>query len=56
VRLQEQVEDEVREAGKASEAFGTLKEGERLPVSSMFDDVYKMMPAHLAAQRAQVVL
>ena len=30
----------VRAAGKESESYGTLKEGARIPASSMFDDVY----------------
>lgn len=50
--LQAEVDDAVRAAGKEAESYGTLKEGERLPVSSMFDDVYKEMPQHLVAQRA----
>lgn len=51
--LQKELEAEVRAAGKASESHGTLKEGARLPASSMFDDVYKIMPPHLETQRKQ---
>lgn len=51
--LQEELEGEVRTAGKQSESYGTLKTGERLMASSMFDDVYREMPAHLIAQRQQ---
>lgn len=53
--LKRELEAQVREAGKQSEAHGTLKEGDRLPVSSMFDDVYKELPPHLIAQRKLVV-
>jgi len=45
----------VRVAGKLSESYGTLKEGGRLPASTMFDDVYKDMPAHLVHQRAMML-
>lgn len=51
--LQKVLEDEVRVAGKQSESYGTLKEGDRLPAATMFDDVYREMPAHLIAQRQQ---
>jgi 2-oxoisovalerate dehydrogenase E1 component alpha subunit len=51
--LADELAREVREAGKSSESLGTLNSGARPPVSSMFDGVYKVMPAHLAAQRQQ---
>lgn len=51
--LQRELEDEVRSAGKQSESYGTLKEGDRLSAATMFDDVYREMPAHLIAQRQQ---
>lgn len=51
--LQKELDEEVRAAGKQSESYGTLKEGDRLPAASMFDDVYREMPAHLIAQRQQ---
>jgi 2-oxoisovalerate dehydrogenase E1 component alpha subunit len=47
------VEEEVRAAGKESESYGTLSQGERPSPATMFDDVYKEMPAHLVAQRLQ---
>jgi len=53
--LQKEVDEEVRVAGKLSESYGTLKEGGRLPASTMFDDVYKDMPAHLVHQRAMML-
>ncbi|EZP79341.1 Branched-chain alpha-keto acid dehydrogenase E1 component [Novosphingobium resinovorum] len=43
-------DEQVRSAGRESERLGTLKEGERLKASSIFDDVYKEMPAHLISQ------
>lgn len=49
--LAEEVEAHVREAGRQSERLGTLKDGARLPLASMFDDVYEHMPPHLAVQR-----
>lgn len=45
--------DQVKAAGRESEALGTLREGKRLPAATMFDDVYRDMSAHLAVQRAQ---
>lgn len=50
--LWKDLEEEVRAAGRQAEAHGTLKDGERLAASTMFDDVFKEMPPHLAAQRA----
>jgi 2-oxoisovalerate dehydrogenase E1 component alpha subunit len=43
----------VRQAGLEAESYGTLNDGARPPVATMFDDVYKDMPPHLVAQRAQ---
>ena len=51
--LQKEQEQEVGAAGKEAESYGTLKDGKRIPASTMFDDVYKQMPSHLVAQRAQ---
>jgi len=51
--LQQEVEAQVREAAKQAEANGTLKDGDRLPPETMFEDVYKDMPPHIAAQRDQ---
>ena len=45
--------EQVKAAGREAEALGTLKEGARIPAASMFDDVYRVMPAHLVAQRKQ---
>jgi 2-oxoisovalerate dehydrogenase E1 component alpha subunit len=54
--LEQELDAEVRAAGTIAESHGTLKEGERIPASSMFDDVYKVMPPHLVAQRTQAGL
>ncbi len=51
--LGEEMTEVVRAAGREAESYGTLKEGERIPASSMFDDVYKVMPPHLMRQRDQ---
>jgi 2-oxoisovalerate dehydrogenase E1 component alpha subunit len=51
--LAETLEKQVREAGRISEQYGTLSQGSRPPTSSMFDDVYKELPEHLALQRSQ---
>lgn len=51
--LEKELEAEVRAAGKEAESYGTLKEGPRIPAATMFEDVYKEMPAHLVAQRSQ---
>ena len=40
-------------AVKQAEAIGVLGRGKRPEPSTMFDDVYKTMPPHLRAQRAQ---
>ena len=53
VSLVEELARHVKESGREAEALGTLKEGKRPPVSTMFDDVFRDMPAHLIAQRAQ---
>lgn len=52
--LAKEVELVVRDAGKEAERYGTLKEGDRLSVGTMFDDVFKELPLHLLAQRKLV--
>jgi 2-oxoisovalerate dehydrogenase E1 component alpha subunit len=54
--LVKEIDEQVRAAGKESESYGTLSQGDRPSPSTMFDDVYKDMPAHLVAQRAQAGL
>ncbi|TCM20717.1 2-oxoisovalerate dehydrogenase E1 component alpha subunit [Novosphingobium sp. PhB165] len=51
--LEREVKEVVDAAGRESESFGTLKEGSRLPASSIFEDVYKIMPPHLRDQLAE---
>ncbi len=41
---------EVREADRTAQKFGTLGEGPHFGVETMFEDVYKDMPAHLREQ------
>jgi 2-oxoisovalerate dehydrogenase E1 component alpha subunit len=50
------LDEEVRAAGKEAESYGTLSQGDRPSPATMFDDVYKEMPAHLVAQRLQAGL
>ncbi|MDT8998884.1 3-methyl-2-oxobutanoate dehydrogenase (2-methylpropanoyl-transferring) subunit alpha [Paucibacter sp. APW11] len=52
--LQQELEAEVAVAQKAAEAFGTLANGHIPSAASMFEDVYKDMPAHLQEQLRQV--
>jgi 2-oxoisovalerate dehydrogenase E1 component alpha subunit len=53
-RMQKQVEEEVIAAQKIAESYGTLLSGHVHNASTMFDDVYKEMPAHLKRQREQL--
>ena len=52
-QLQAQLEAEVADAQKQAESFGTLLDGHVPGALSMFEDVYKEMPAHLRAQLRQ---
>lgn len=49
--LQSELEEQVNKAWKEAQSYGSLEEGPHWPVSSMFDDVFKEMPAHLRRQR-----
>lgn len=49
-----ELEAEVVAAQKEAESHGSLATGRTPGVASMFDDVYKDMPAHLQRQRAQL--
>jgi 2-oxoisovalerate dehydrogenase E1 component alpha subunit len=53
-RAQKEAEDEVISAQKLAETYGTLVSGHVHDASTMFDDVYKDMPAHLRRQREQL--
>src|SRR5690606_4900153 len=50
-QTQKALEAEVIAAQKAAEAHGTLASGRTTSVATMFEDVYKDMPAHLRRQR-----
>jgi 2-oxoisovalerate dehydrogenase E1 component alpha subunit len=50
---QKEVEAEVLVAQKEAEKFGTLADSHALDLASMFEDVYKDMPAHLVRQRRE---
>jgi 2-oxoisovalerate dehydrogenase E1 component alpha subunit len=52
--LHKQVVEEVRVAAKAAEMNGTLSEGKRPPVETMFDDVYKEQPWHIRRQSQEL--
>jgi 2-oxoisovalerate dehydrogenase E1 component alpha subunit len=52
--LLEEVEEQVRAAGREAEALGTLDRGPLPPVNTMFDDVYKEMPWYLQRQRDEL--
>src|SRR3546814_79461 len=54
-QLASELAEHVRAEGRASEAMGTLGQGPGLDRSTMFDDVYKDMPAHLKRQREQML-
>jgi len=51
---QKACEAEVVAAQKAAESHGTLASGRTSSVATMFEDVYKDMPAHLRRQRQQL--
>jgi 2-oxoisovalerate dehydrogenase E1 component alpha subunit len=50
---QKEVDAQVNAALKEAEAHGTLLDGHIPPLASMFEDVYKDMPAHLREQLRQ---
>ncbi len=50
---QKELEAQAGAALKEAESFGTLQDGHLPPVASMFEDVYKDMPAHLREQLRQ---
>jgi 2-oxoisovalerate dehydrogenase E1 component alpha subunit len=52
-RTQKALEQEVAAAQKEAESYGTLASGHVHDASTMFDDVYETMPAHLRRQREQ---
>ena len=52
--MTKQLTDEINQAYLEAESYGTVSSGPRLPVSSMFDDVYKELLPHLKQQREQL--
>jgi 2-oxoisovalerate dehydrogenase E1 component alpha subunit len=53
-RMQQELEEEVTAAQKEAESFGSLASGHVHNATTMFEDVYKDMPAHLKRQREQL--
>lgn len=49
-----ELETEVAAAWKQAMSFGTNNDGARLDPALMFDDVFKVLPPHLEAQRAEL--
>jgi 2-oxoisovalerate dehydrogenase E1 component alpha subunit len=53
--LEKQLRDEVMAAWKEAQQYGTMTEGPWLDPSTMFDDVYAEVPAHLESQRRRLL-
>ena len=53
-KLFKQTEPLLLAAQKEAEKYGTLADSHVLDLASMFEDVYKDMPAHLIRQRAEM--
>ncbi|MCC7060173.1 MAG: 3-methyl-2-oxobutanoate dehydrogenase (2-methylpropanoyl-transferring) subunit alpha, partial [Burkholderiaceae bacterium] len=53
-QLRREVEAEIVAAQREAERYGTLAEGRIPSAASIFEDVYKDMPAHLRRQREQL--
>ena len=47
---QKELDAEMSAALKAASAFGSLQDGDLPPLATMFEDVYREMPAHLQSQ------
>jgi len=52
--LHKELVEDVRAANKRAESIGTLGTGQPPPVATMFEDVFKEMPWHLARQRGEM--
>jgi 2-oxoisovalerate dehydrogenase E1 component alpha subunit len=52
--LEKELEAHVAACWKEAMTFGTLSEGPTLDPATMFEDVFKHMPAHLARQREEL--
>lgn len=53
-QLKAEIEQEVLEAAREAEKYGTLHDGPKPSTSTMFEDVFKDMPRHLREQRQQI--
>ena len=53
--LEEEMTEKVNVAWKEALTFGTMSEGPKLDPREMFDDVYEETPAHLQAQRDEML-
>lgn len=51
---QQELEAEIAAAQKEAESYGSLADGHVHSAASMFEDVYKEMPAHLLRQRQEL--
>ena len=51
--LKKELDAQVGAALKQAESYGTLQDGHIPPLATMFEDVYKDMPAHLQEQLRQ---
>ena len=51
--LEQELGEHVRSAWKEAVSYGTLSEGPKPPTSAMFEQVFKVPPPHLVAQRKQ---
>ena len=53
-QLESEIVDQVRETGREAESYGTMDSGPHFSAKTMFEDVFKEMPAHLRRQRQQL--
>jgi 2-oxoisovalerate dehydrogenase E1 component alpha subunit len=53
-QLKAEIEQEVLDAAREAEKYGTLHDGPKPSTSTMFEDVFKDMPRHLREQRQQI--
>jgi 2-oxoisovalerate dehydrogenase E1 component alpha subunit len=52
--LEAELEEDFKTAWQEALTFGVLDQGPQLPADSMFEDVFKELPPHLAKQRQQL--
>jgi 2-oxoisovalerate dehydrogenase E1 component alpha subunit len=53
-QLEQELESHLMRCWKEAVSYGTLESGPRLDPATMFEDVFKEMPPHLARQRSQL--